>query len=254
MDCKLYLSLIPEALVVSMLSPDEFGGYLAVGTKKRAREQAMYFDLTGGFESKYFDLEGSMQLCKPHEDGRPKHSVYVSTYRVLEHVPLNVLGSLWLTTRNGLTLELKQGVLPPGQEGTFHLYQELCPVHPLITSSLGPVEFCKFITDPKVRISVPMICFVELQLGTLLETENGECDCGLPYRNISHLKDCVLELVEKAKITKTVDRIHPPHVSFRCIKGGVYMGAGDELLYYPLPSVTELEASHHRWWRSAQES
>ena len=33
MDIYLYLSLIPEALIASMLPPEEFGTYLAVGTK-----------------------------------------------------------------------------------------------------------------------------------------------------------------------------------------------------------------------------
>jgi len=43
MDMYLYLLLFPESLVASMLGPPEFGAYLATGTRKRAREQAMYF-------------------------------------------------------------------------------------------------------------------------------------------------------------------------------------------------------------------
>lgn len=39
----LYLSLLPEALIASMLPPEEFGNYLAVGTKKRTRGQAIFF-------------------------------------------------------------------------------------------------------------------------------------------------------------------------------------------------------------------
>ena len=41
----LYLTLTPEALISSMLSPEEFGNYLAVGAKKRTRGQAMFFEL-----------------------------------------------------------------------------------------------------------------------------------------------------------------------------------------------------------------
>jgi len=148
MEYHLYMSLIPESLVVSMLPPQEFGRYLAIGTKKRAKEQAIYFELSNDFENEYFDLQGAIKLCTPHEDGQPKHSVYVSTYRVLEHVPLETIGSLWLVTSNGLALELKQDSLPTEAEQIHHLYQELCPVHPLIASSLDPSEFCKFITDP----------------------------------------------------------------------------------------------------------
>ncbi len=41
-----YLSLIPEALIASILSPPvEFGYYIATGTKKRTRENAMFFEV-----------------------------------------------------------------------------------------------------------------------------------------------------------------------------------------------------------------
>ena len=49
-----YLSLFPESLVVSMLEPESFGTYLATGTKKRAHEIALYFDIKNNFESDYF--------------------------------------------------------------------------------------------------------------------------------------------------------------------------------------------------------
>ena len=109
----IYLSLIPESLVVSMLEPKQFGTYLSVGTKKRAREHAMYFDVTGEVKSNYFQLDKAIKDCKPHPDGEPKHSVYVSTYRALEHIELNSLGSLWLSTRDGRVLEIQKGKLDP---------------------------------------------------------------------------------------------------------------------------------------------
>lgn len=254
MEYHLYLSLIPESLVVSMLPAQEFGRYLAVGTKKRVNEQAIYFELSNDFESEYFDLKGAIQLCKPHEDGQPKHSVYISTYRVLEHVPLEAIGSLWLITSNGLALELKQGQLSQETEQIHHLYQELCPVHPLIASSLGPSEFCKFITDPQVRVSVPKICFLDLRLGTVPKKPEKSDPGDLPYKNIKHLWSCMLELTEKNKTTKTVNRIYSLRVLFRCIKSGLYVGDQHTLLYYPFPSSEEMDKKHHRWWRWAQES
>jgi len=251
MDWHIYLSVIPESLVVSMLGPREFGTYLAVGTKKRAKEHAIYFDIKSDLQSDYFDLQKAIPHCKAHSDGQPKHSVYVSTYRVLEHVPLEAIGSLWLATRDGRVLELKQDSVPVEFEGRYHLYQELCPVHPLIASSLNPAEFCKFITDPGVNVSVPKISFVELQLGGLAnDPKNGQTE-GLPYQNIEHLRDCLSELTSKAKTTKTVDRIHPQRVPYRVIKSGFYVGHQDNMLYYPFPSEEELERDHHAWWRSA---
>ncbi len=41
----IYLSITPESLIGSMLPPDEFGAYLATGTKKRNKGQAIFFEL-----------------------------------------------------------------------------------------------------------------------------------------------------------------------------------------------------------------
>jgi hypothetical protein len=246
-----YLLLIPESLVISILEPESFGTYLATGTKKRAREIALYFDLKSDFKSDYFNMVQAARDCVPHPDGAPKSSVYVSTYRVLEHVPLDAIGSLWLTTRDGRVLELKQGTVPSSFTGRYHLFQELCPVHPLIASTKDPVEFRRFITDPKVRISVPKICFLELQLGELQDDPAHGKSKNLPYKRIDHLRDCLMELADRGKTTKTVNRTQQEHVPYRVIKSGFYVGDSNSVLYFPFPSVEELEKTHHDWWRSA---
>lgn len=247
----IYLSLIPESLVVSMLEPKQFGTYLSVGTKKRAREHAMYFDVTGEVKSNYFQLDKAINDCKPHPDGQPKHSVYVSTYRALEHIELNSLGSLWLSTRDGRVLEIQKGKLDSSIGDRYHLYQELCPVHPLIASTLQPEDFCKFITDPSRPVSVPKICFVELYLEGLSEDPKSKDVEILPYNNIDHLRDCLEELGGGNKDIKTVNRIQPQHVPYRVVQSGFYIGDQKQLLCYPFPSVKELEKNHHDWWRSA---
>jgi hypothetical protein len=246
-----YLSMVPEALVVSMLEPESFGRYLATGTQKRAHEVALYFDLKSDLKSDYFRLEEASRDCVPRPDGTPKHSVYVSAYRVLEHVPLDAIGSLWLTTRDGRVLELKQGTVPSSFDGRYHLYQELCPVSPLIASTQNPVDFCRFITDPKVRISVPKICFFELNLGELQDDPAKESSRRPGNERVEHLRSCLLELADRQKTTKTVNRIQHGNLSYDVVKSGYFVGDHDSLLYFPFPSVDELKTRHHDWWRSA---
>ena len=188
----------------------------------------------------------------PHEDGRPKYSVYVATYRVLEHIPLDVIGDLWLTTRDGRGLRLQQEQVPEESADNYHLYQELCPVHPLIASSLNPADFCRFITDPQVAVSVPRICFVEMSLGGMASDPSTTDTRNLPYSNIEHIRDCVTELAGKSKTTKTVNRIQHEHTPYRCVKKGFFVGDQRGLLYYPFPSPDDMEKHHHSWWRSAQ--
>jgi len=252
MDTYLYLSLTPEALVASMLEPERFGTYLATGTQKRSRGQAIYLDLKNDFASDYFNLASASQRCVPHADGSPKHSVYLAIYRVLEHIPLSAIQSLWLATRDGRVLQLQQSrAIPPKVQGRYHLYQELCPVHPLIASTLAPQSFAKFITEPSRPFYVPRICFVDLELADLADDPLQGQAKDLPYPHLEHLRDCFIQLHNsKDKHTKTVDRIPPPELIYRCIKSGFYLGDQNLLLYFPLPSHEELDSSHHEWWRS----
>jgi len=246
-----YLSMVPESLVASMLPPEEFGAYLAIGTRKRSQAQAIFFDLKGEFPSDHFDFSLATKRCIPHSDGQPKHSLYLGIYRVLEHVPLEVINNLWLVVPTGQALELKPGSIPPEFSGKYHLYQEICPVHSLIASLLTPDKFCQFITDPARPVFVPRICFVDLELAELAVDPHGDLPTNLPYTHLDHVRDCLLELEGNNKYIKTVDRIHPQEFPYRCVKSGFFLGNQKGMLYYPFPSRKELESKYYPWWRFA---
>ncbi len=243
-ECRLYLTTIPEALVASMLDAREFGSYLAVGTRKRSRGEAMYFSIKPEFESDWFDLRRARERCTLHPDNTPKHSVYLGIYRVLEHVPLDMLDKLYLVTRDGRVLELPQTEPPEHYSGNVHLYDEICPVHPLIVSTLSPPDFARFITDPQNPVHVPVICFTEIAFDETAAPVN------LPYGE--HLQDCIRQLQNSDKPCKTVDRNHVPGGWGRRFKNGFFVGNSDKLLYFPFPSRQELETKYRDWWRSSQ--
>lgn len=248
MTTYLYLSMIPESLVASMLPPDEFGRYLAVGTRKQSRGQAMFFHLKGPFPSDYFDFSPIATRCVPHPDGTPKHSVYLAIYRVMEHVPLEAVESLWLVTPEARVLELRPGTIPAEFPDKYHLYQEICPVHPLIASSLPPDKFCRFITDPTGLLFVPRICFAELELSELARDPRRGRAADLPYPHLDHLRNCFVGLEEApGKHTKTVDRIHPTEFPYRSVKSGFFLGDQNGMLYFPFPSREDLASKHYFW-------
>jgi len=45
MTTHFYLSLLPEALIVSMLDPEDFGTYYAVGSAKNLAGEAMFYEV-----------------------------------------------------------------------------------------------------------------------------------------------------------------------------------------------------------------
>lgn len=252
MTVHLYLSLVPEALIASMLSPEEFGSYYAVGTKKKSSGQAIFFEVDPDFDSNYFRIKEGVSRCVPHDDGSPKASIYISVYRVLEHVPVTALGKLYLATQDGRTLALESSDDIPVMDGGLHLYKEIAPVTPLIASRLNPMEFYDLIVkNPTSLITLPAIAYVELRLDELADDpEMGQVG-DLPYGNMDHLREVLKDLKTKSVATKMVDRAHAATFAYRTIKNGFYVGNGSAMRFYPMPSSEELRESNYRWWRSA---
>jgi hypothetical protein len=169
MNKYIYLTCNPEALVASMLPPDGFGLYLSTGTKKLNKSQTIFFEVELSKIESLIDMDSLNKRCIAKTDGSPKSSVYLSVYKVLEMIPLAALKSLYLTTDHGCVLELKKTIYDKTGEpkNALHLYQELCPVTPLVASSLAPSAFLKRLTDGSRPIVLPKLFFVELKLGEL---------------------------------------------------------------------------------------
>jgi hypothetical protein len=243
---------MPESLIASMLPPADFGNYFATGMKKRARGQALFFQVDPNFSSAYFPMSDIEERCQPHVDGQPKRSVYLSIYRVLEHLPLEALLDLYLVTPNGAVLQVSPEPYPEDLRKELHLYQELCPVTPRIATSFNPREFCRFVTHPGYPISVPKLIFVELMLnGMAIDPYLAQPD-DLPYSDIGHLRDCLIEVQQHPeKPTKTVIRYLQQDLLYRAIKNGFFIGDQEQFYYYPFPSFETLELQHGLWWQSA---
>lgn len=252
MSVHLYLSLLPEALIASMLDPEQFGVYYAVGSHRKVHGQAIFLEIDPDFRHEYFKIEDGFSRCTDHPDGSPKKSVYISTYRVLEHIPLQAVKQLFLVTAYGETLGIERSHDFSDTHDDLHMYQEIAPVNPLVVSNFGPVQFYEYITQsPQSMIHLPAIAFVELRLGALArDPEFGEVG-ELPYNFIPHLRECLVELQVKTIHSKMVDRVHPVQFPYRMIKSGLFVGNFEELAYFPLPTREVLRDKYYRWWRSA---
>lgn len=252
MAVHLYLSLIPEALIASMLTPEEFGAYYAVGSEKKSRGQAIFFEIDPQFRGKGFQVDEAIERCIPHDDGSPKRSIYISVYRVLENIPMDTILSLYLTTQDGRTLKLDPDRNLPDVDEGLHLYREISPVSPLVVSALDPQAFYELIVkNPTSLIKLPAVCFLELRLnGLAKEPETAEAG-DLPYANMEHLRSCLVSLRSKAVNSKMVDRLPSSGIPYRTIKNGFFVGNTKKLIYFPFPDEKTLVDKYYRWWRSA---
>lgn len=242
-----------EALVASHLEPEAFGRYMSIGSEKNTRGYVLFFEIDKNLKSDYFRLHDIAERCKPTADGKPKRSKYISTYRVLEHLDLSSFGKLYLSTADGRVLALEESEYDSSKDnGGPNLYEELCPVTPIVVSTLAPKEFCNFMSDPQNAISVPRIFFVDMLLN---RDESGRLAGYLPYSDPLHIVDCIKELeASGSKPTKTVSRTPKGTGFFRTIRRGFFLGDQTGLKFYKFPERRELEVEHSKWWRSASES
>ncbi len=250
----LYLSLLPESLIYSQLTPEKFGMYMAIGSSRKSERPAIFFRVKEEIAAQHFDLEKARARCLAHADGSPRRSTYVAVYGVLAQLPIEALESLYLTTHAGFTLELQPAAYTPDASTTgLHYYQELCPVIPRVASALEPREFCRRVTDPREAVSLPRLVFADLHLGDLATNPAAGHSGNLPYRNIEHLRECLVSLADGGKAAKIVFReLAPDELSYSLIRRGVYVGDQSEFRFYPLPSAGELEREHYLWWHSAR--
>jgi hypothetical protein len=249
----IYLTALPEALIASMLPPIDFGEYMSTGTKKKNKGQVIFFEIDLGKIENLIDMESLNKRCVAKPDGNPKSSVYLSVYKVLEMIPLSALKSLYLTTDNGHTLELKRTPYDVASElaNRLYLFQELCPVNPMIASVLAPSAFLRRLTDGSIPIVLPKLFFVELKLGDLATNPGKGSIDYLPYTNVGHLRDCLEVLKgDYEKQMKTVQRVFSGSLLYRTIESGFYVGSKEEINFYRYPSLTELEDLNYDFFRS----
>lgn len=245
-----YLVTTPESLIASHLPPIDFGNYLSVGTKKRIHGQNIFFEIDPGKmkDIPFAYLEKELQ---PYPNGEPKRSVFFSIYRCLERTPLSALKNLYLSTDDGKVLEIPSSDFEEPETDETHLYQQFNPITTRVASKLSPGRFIRFLTDTSKPVSAPKVFFAELLLNELAVDPNAPLNT-LPYPNPDHLRDCLKKLNEtKGKRTKTVLRFLQGDLNFRTVKTGFFIGEQDRFLYYPFPSINELEEKHYVWWRSA---
>ena len=155
--------LIPNS-IASMLSR-RFDCLICRGQQKGPAVRRI---LSGEPGISQVSISGSGTRCVPHEDGAPKASIYISVYRVLEHVPITELGKLYVVTQDGRTLGLEHSEEFPVNDDGLHLYKEIAPVTPLIASRLNAIDFFDLIVrNPTSLVTLPAVAFTELRLGEL---------------------------------------------------------------------------------------
>lgn len=253
----LYMIVFPiNALVASQLRPEDFAQHYAIGSAKHFRGKVIFAEVDVNFRHPYFEIDHYLSLTVPHPDGRPKKTKFISSYAVLEHVDLKALRHLYLVTTNGKSLEI---VAKPytaiNEPGLVRIYQEITPLTNLVASTLDQRAFGKYITSETKSKGAPKICFTQYEFNVadfLEKNKNREMMYSpIPENNPSRLYEYLMELkTEPSKKTKTINLSTTLlEASYALIRHGFWFAAGDDLLFYPMPGIDQLENQYYEWWR-----
>lgn len=242
-----------EAMIASQLEPKMFGSYMARGSKKGSAERLMFVEIEGGF-GEFFDWEYAKKRCVSRPDGTLKHSLYLSIYRVIEHIPLDRYKNMYLVTKDGSTLGLTQEPYrKPENWAGYGLYKEHCPVQPFIASSLEPKALADYIiNNTEKKITVPAIIFNDVKRIDYEEREKTGNIGSMFDRDLDHLTACIAEVKNREdKITKTIDRSFDSKFSYQIVDTGFFIAKGNDILFYPMPSREALKEIDYDWGKSA---
>lgn len=254
----LYQILAPNpALVASQLEPDAFAKHYTAGSLRYYAGKVVFAEIDINYRHPYFNIDDALATMKPHEDGRPKATRFISTYRVLEHVDIDAIQRVILSTPEGYTLELHSAPYDKTHDPRFlRIFAEIAPLRMLVMSRMDFPAFGKYITAPSFPKGAPKLFYtqVELDIEHFLEEFEARPTMHPPIPGLhpSNLRAAIMAMradpdkrTKGLKLDSSFDTI-----PYKLIRHGFMFACQETSRFFPMPSRAEIEATNHRFARS----
>ncbi|MDO5732783.1 MAG: hypothetical protein Q4P72_03230 [Eubacteriales bacterium] len=248
-ETHMYMVCYPNhALVLSQLNPEDFAFKYNYGSASYYSGKLVFAEIDQNYRHPYFRIDEALLSLKPHEDGEPKATKYVSSYRILEHIEISAIQKLFLANADGSCLELKESEYQgPQTKNDLRVYAELTPLNVLTLSKWNMREFGRYFTDPKNILAVPRLLFsqVRLDVDNFLREFEMNPFINPPLQGIhpSKLRDAILDLRRRPnKFMKgiTLDASFTKE-SYKRIKNGFMFVDAEDEKFFAMPSLDEIE-------------
>jgi hypothetical protein len=254
---RLYQILYPnQALIASHLGPQDFARHYLVGSVRHYTGKLVFAEIDAGFRHPYFKIDEAFAEMKPHEDGSPKRTKFISSYRVLEHMDFDFILKLYLANSEAQVLELSTGTYTAKHEtGYLRTYAEIAPLSMLVLSPLAMPDFGTFITAPGNAKGSPKLFYtqIELNIREFLETfeSNPFAQAPFPFLHPSKLRDAIHDMQAKPdKKSKGLSLFCPlDQISFKKIRHGFMFASPHRYKFFPMPTPHEIEEKHFKFWQ-----
>jgi hypothetical protein len=257
-DRHLYMILHPNhSLIASQLDPERFIKHYVQGGTRYFEGRLVFVELDPSFRDPYFDVDSAYAGLLPHEDGRPKATKFIMSYRVLEHVDLDALGSLYVCSSTGDYVALEPATEDPKARGDeMRIILEVNPVKFIVLTRYDFNDFSSFITDPRNSKGAPKMFYTQLEFSVdeFLRDfdENPFIRCFVPGIHPARLRDAVLELrktpgknIKGLSLDCPIDRI-----SYKLLRHGFMFASRGKNKFYPLLPLEEVERRFYKFWKT----
>jgi len=253
----LYAIMYPnQALVASQLEPHDFGKHYAVGSSRYYSGKIIFVEVDVNFRNPYFEIDRALEKTVEHPDGTPKHTKFICTYRTLEHLDFQAFRSLYAVNVEGHALQIdKAPYTAVNDPGLIRIFQELNPQRFLVASTYDQRDFGRILTQSGYSKGCPkiMFCQIDLTIDQYLKDIETNPFLPPPIPGVHPLKlsNTILALrkqVSKAFKTISLDSAFG-QISYNRLRHGFWFTHQDEMLFYPLPSMQELQRNHFHWFR-----
>jgi hypothetical protein len=254
----LYLIMHPNhSLIASQLEPADFVKHYVQGSTRYVEGRLIFAELDPDFRSPYFDIDRAYSELVPHEDGRPKATKFIMSYRVLENIDFEALGKLYVCNANGDFVVLEGADYDPKARGDeMRIILEINPVKFITLTRHNFLDFSKFITDPRNSKGAPKMFYTQLEFSAedfMREYDENPFIRGyIPGIHPAKLREAILEVrntpgkkVKGISLDCPIDRI-----SYKLLRHGFMFASQNMNKFYPLLPLEEVERSYYKFWKS----
>lgn len=257
-EIHLYMILYPHnALIASQLSPALLAQHYTAGSSRHYRGKVIFAEIDVDFRHEFFPVDQILPTVQPHEDGRPKATKFIASYRVLEHMDFGALRRLYLATQEGYCIGIDPTPFEYDPEDKqARIFAEITPLRMLVLSKADFAVFGKYITNPDNPKSAPNQFYTQLDLDIFDFLDEFETNpfrpSPFPTVHPSILRDAFYEL------QRIPDKQHKgialdsnlDQVSYKLIRRGFMFANQTDNVFFPMPEPSYIEQEHYKFWRT----
>lgn len=254
----LYEIFFPNsALIASQYNPEQFARHYVSGSTRHYAGKVIFAEIDTEFRNPYFDIDKGYEGLVPHEDGRPKATKFISSYRVLEHMDLDALKKLYLVSAEGSILGLDSAPYDKVHRPDFlRTMVEIDPMRMIVLTSLDFSQFADYITKPDNPKGAPKVLYTQIDLNIeefLKDFENNPLmPSPIPSVHPAKLRDAIYELrMYKDKKTKGLSLdSNLNKKSYKYLRHGFMFASQEKTKFFPIPEEREIEKTNFKFWRT----